>query len=146
MLNSYPLAACIGTHNPDLAKAFYGGTLGLRLVSEDEFALVFEAAGTTIHVTIVQDLVPAKYSVLGWEVPDIVAAVKELQKAGVKFERLEISRQQDELGIWTSPKGDRVAWFKDPDDNLLNVKQAKGRSPARTRRESSSKRMQLTHD
>ena len=146
MLNSYPLAACIGTHNPDLAKAFYGGTLGLRLVSEDEFALVFEAQGLTIHVTIVQDLVPAKYSILGWEVPDIVAAVKELQKAGVKFERLEISRQQDELGIWTSPKGDRVAWFKDPDGNLLNVRQAKGRSPLSDHREKTSKQMQLTND
>jgi catechol 2,3-dioxygenase-like lactoylglutathione lyase family enzyme len=125
MLSSYPFIAFVATHNPDLAKAFYSGTLGLRLVREDEDTLVFEAHGVRLHVTIVQDLVTVKYSVLGWEVPDIVAEVKELQKAGVKFVRLEVSKQQDELGIWTSPKGDRVAWFKDPDDNVLSIKQMK---------------------
>jgi catechol 2,3-dioxygenase-like lactoylglutathione lyase family enzyme len=125
MLSSYPFIAFVATHNPDLAKAFYRGTLGLQLVREDEDTLVFEAHGMRLHVTIVQDLVTVKYSVLGWEVPDIVAEVKELQKAGVKFVRLEVSKQQDELGIWTSPKGDRVAWFKDPDDNVLSIKQMK---------------------
>jgi catechol 2,3-dioxygenase-like lactoylglutathione lyase family enzyme len=134
MLGFYPFIAFVATHNPDLAKAFYGGTLGLPLIREEEDALVFQAHGTTLRVTIVQDLVAAKYSVLGWEVPDIVAEVTELRKAGVKFVKLEVSRQQDELGIWTSPKGDRVAWFNDPDDNVLSIKQSNSASLESKRR------------
>ena len=116
------LMAFVATHNPDRARAFYRDTLNLELVSEDQFALVFNVAGTMLRITSVQELVPAKYTVLGWQVSDIVGALKSLQKKGVNFERYP-GMQQDELGIWNSPSGARVAWFKDPDGNTLSITQ-----------------------
>ncbi|MGH9626192.1 MAG: VOC family protein, partial [Bryobacteraceae bacterium] len=76
-----------------------------------------------LRVSVVKELVPARYTVLGWIVPDIVATVKQLQEAGVRLERYEGMKHQDEQGIWTSPSGARVAWFKDPDGNTLSVTQ-----------------------
>ena len=122
MLGSHKLVACVATRDPVRAKAFYGDTLGLRLLREDQFAVVFDAHGTTLRVSIVSELAPAKYTVLGWVVPDIVAMVKELQNAGVTLEQFGF-KDQDERGIWTSPGGARVAWFKDPDGNTLSVTQ-----------------------
>jgi hypothetical protein len=83
-------------------------------------ALVFDAAGTMLRVTHVQKLAPAKYTVLGWQVQDIVRTAKQLQKAHVALERYPGLRQ-DELGIWKSPSGAKVAWFKDPDGNTLSI-------------------------
>ena len=65
---------------------------------------------------------PAATYLLGWQVPDIVATVKALEKAGVKFERYSFM-QQDERGIQTFPGGARVAWFQDPDGNILSLTQ-----------------------
>jgi catechol 2,3-dioxygenase-like lactoylglutathione lyase family enzyme len=114
--------AFVATREPRRAKKFYRDTLGLALVSEDEFALVFDAAGTMLRVTPVQELVAATYTILGWQVPDIVDTAKGLQKAHVTVERYP-GLQQDELGIWNSPSGARVAWFRDPDGNTLSVTQ-----------------------
>ena len=123
MLGSHKIMAFVGTRDPERAKAFYLDTLGLRLVSEElPFALVFDANGTMLRVSVVQEVAAAKYTVLGWQVPDIVATVKDLEKAGGKLERYGIPGQ-DELGIWRAPGGARVAWFKDPDGNLLSVTQ-----------------------
>ncbi len=122
MLGSCKIIAFVGTRDPDRAKSFYRDTLGLPLVSEDPNALVFDAHGTMLRVSIVPEMTPAKYTVLGWQVPDIVATEKDLGKAGVKLERFEGFRQ-DELGIWMAPSGARVAWFKDPDGNLLSITQ-----------------------
>jgi len=103
------------------AKAFYGETLGLRLVAEEPpFALVFDAHGTMLRLVMAKQLPPAQGTVLGWRVPEIAAAVKELSEAGVHFERFE-RMPQDELGIWASPSGAQVAWFRDPDGNILSV-------------------------
>ncbi|HXK06377.1 MAG TPA: VOC family protein [Verrucomicrobiae bacterium] len=103
------------------AKAFYRDTLGLRLVSEEPpFALVFDANGIMLRLGMAKELPPARGTVLGWQVPDIRAAVLELAQAGVRFERYE-KMKQDELGIWTAPTGAKVAWFKDPDGNILSV-------------------------
>ncbi len=106
----------------DRARAFYRDTLGLPLTSEDDFALVFDAGGTTLRVSPVQEMTPAKYTVLGWEVPDIVTAVEALGARGVTFERYGFI-PQDDLGIWTAPGGTRVAWFKDPSGNVLSLAQ-----------------------
>lgn len=123
MLGSSTLMAFVGVRDPNRAKAFYRDTLGLRLASEElPFALVFDASGTLLRVTIVPEVTPAKYTVLGWQVPDIVAAVQSLRKAGVQFQRYD-GMNQDQLGIWTSPSGARVAWFQDPDGNLLSISQ-----------------------
>jgi catechol 2,3-dioxygenase-like lactoylglutathione lyase family enzyme len=122
MLDSQKLMAFVATRDAARAKSFYGGALGLRLVSEDGFALVFDANGTLIRVTTVRELNPAPYTVLGWQVDDIESAVRELASAGVTFERYG-TFPQDELGIWTAPGGARIAWFKDPDGNTLSLSQ-----------------------
>jgi len=122
-LGDRPLIAFVATRDPARAKTFYGETLGLRLVSEElPFALIFDAHGTTLRVSIVNQLQPAPYSVLGWQVPDIAAAAKALAQAGVQFERYQ-GMPQDVLGIWEAPGGAKVAWFKDPDGNTLSIAQ-----------------------
>ena len=122
-LASSSLVAFVGVCDPDRAKRFYGDTLGLRLVSEElPFALVFDVQGTMLRVTVVPEVKPAKFTVLGWKVPDIQAAVSSLEEEGVEFQRYA-GLQQDGLGIWTSPNGARVAWFHDPDGNILSVTQ-----------------------
>jgi catechol 2,3-dioxygenase-like lactoylglutathione lyase family enzyme len=105
------------------AKSFYRDTLGLRFLGDElPFAIVFEANGIMLRLVIGKELPPAFGTVLGWQVPEAVAAVKQLMKAGVQFERYEFMKQ-DELGIWTTPTGAKVAWFKDPDGNILSVSQ-----------------------
>jgi catechol 2,3-dioxygenase-like lactoylglutathione lyase family enzyme len=104
------------------AKAFYGQTLGLKLKYEDDFAIVFDSNGTTLRVSPVKDLRPQPFTVLGWEVPDIKMAVKALAGAGIEFVRVQ-GLPQDELGIWSPAAGIFVAWFKDPDGNMLSVAQ-----------------------
>lgn len=120
MLSSEKLVAFVSTTNADRARAFYRDKLGLRLVSEDNFALVFDSGGAPLRVSLAQEIVPAKYTVLGWDVKDLRATVLELKKAGVTCEIFGFFKQ-DELGIWTAPNGDQVAWFKDPDGNMLSV-------------------------
>jgi catechol 2,3-dioxygenase-like lactoylglutathione lyase family enzyme len=120
MLGSNKLIAFVATRNPANAKIFYRDTLGLTLVSEDPFAIVFDANGTMLRVTPVHELAVAGYTVLGWEVPDIAGAVTKLTSAGVQFQRYDFLKQ-DGLGIWTAPGGVKVAWFKDPDGNTLSL-------------------------
>jgi len=120
-LNRQHIIAFIATRDLERAKKFYRDTLRLRLVSEDApFALVFDAHGTMLRVTIVKDLNPPSHTVLGWQVPNITVAAKALQKAGVQFERYK-GMQQNDLGVWTAPSGAKVAWFKDPDGNTLGI-------------------------
>lgn len=122
-LSDQSMIGFVATSDPDRAKKFYRDTLGLPLVSEQmPFALVFDVHGTMLRVTIVKEVVTAGYTVLGWHVPNIVAAVKALSQAGVRFERYS-GMQQDELGIWSSPSGASVAWFKDPEGNTLSISQ-----------------------
>jgi catechol 2,3-dioxygenase-like lactoylglutathione lyase family enzyme len=99
---------------------FYRDTLGLPVEYSDNFALVFNANGTTIRVAIVPKVVPAGYTILGWMVADIETTVDSLSKAGVVFERYP-GMDQDARGIWNAPSGARIAWFKDPDGNTLSV-------------------------
>ncbi len=119
---SHKLVAFVATSKPALSRSFYRDTLGLPLVSEDGFALVFDANGTMLRVSIVKELRAAEYTVLGWEVPDIAAAANSLQQAGVPLERYP-GMGQDEQGIWRSPGGAAVGWFKDPDSNTLSITQ-----------------------
>jgi catechol 2,3-dioxygenase-like lactoylglutathione lyase family enzyme len=121
MINS-KLIGFVATQNPANARKFYAETLGFRLTSEDPFALVFDANGIMLRVQKVQEVIPAKYTALGWEVLDILAKVKELTKRGVRFEHYE-GLSQDASGVWTSPAGAKVAWFKDPDGNTLSLSQ-----------------------
>jgi catechol 2,3-dioxygenase-like lactoylglutathione lyase family enzyme len=102
------------------ARAFYGEVLGLKLVEESPFALVFDANGTTLRVQKVDAVTPAKYTVLGWEVDDLRSVARGLVTRGVRFRRYE-GMDQDADGIWASPSGALVAWFEDPDGNTLSL-------------------------
>jgi catechol 2,3-dioxygenase-like lactoylglutathione lyase family enzyme len=112
----------VATQRPEEARKFYETTLGLKFISDDPFAMVFDANGTMLRVQKVQELHPAKHTVLGWEVPDIGARMKELMAKGVRFERFP-GLPLDELAVWTSPAGGKIAWFKDPDGNMLSLTQ-----------------------
>jgi catechol 2,3-dioxygenase-like lactoylglutathione lyase family enzyme len=110
----------------DLVKArdFYENVLGLRLVEDEKpFALVFDANGTMLRVTPVGEHHPAPFTVLGWEVESIERTVEQLTAAGVEFLRYPGMNDADPLGIWTAPGGARVAWFHDPDKNVLSLTQ-----------------------
>ena len=120
MLNQSDVIAFIATANADRAKSFYADTLGLRLVADEPFALVFDANGTELRIARVETLAPAQHTVMGWRVDDIDAAVDGLVSNGVTFERFP-GMDQDERGVWQSPGGARIAWFKDPDENTLSL-------------------------
>lgn len=120
-LGRHSIIAFIPIVNVAKARAFYRDVLGLNLAREEmPFALVFNANGTMLRLAIVAELCPAPWTVLGWEVPDIDTAVHNLQSRGVRFERFA-QMDQDEHGIWNSPNGARVAWFKDPEGNVLSL-------------------------
>ena len=120
MLADHRVVAFVATRQPDRAKEFYGRTLGLPLIADTPFALVFDAAGTELRVQKVAELSPAPYTALGWRVPDLGAACRELSTRGVEAARFP-GLPQDASGIWTSPDGHRVAWFRDPDGNILSL-------------------------
>lgn len=122
MLASQKIIAFVPTTNADRAREFYEKKLGLKFVSDDAFALVFDANGIMLRVVKLKEHTPAQFTILGWEVPDAEKAVSELQSKGVVFECYPWA-QQDALGIWTAPGGAKVAWFKDPDGNVLSVSQ-----------------------
>ena len=112
----------VTTNDAARALAFYRDALGFRLLSDDDFALAFDAHGTMLRVAKVRDFKPAQGTVLGWEVADIHAAIRELTARGVRFEQFGLAfMKQDEAGVWTPPNGDQVAWFKDPDGNVLSL-------------------------
>jgi catechol 2,3-dioxygenase-like lactoylglutathione lyase family enzyme len=112
----------VSTADAQKARSFYADVLGFRLLSDDDFALVFDANGTMLRVAKGRTSPPAPQTVLGWEVDDIHAAIRELAARGVKFEQWNLPfMKQDEYGVWTPPNGDQVAWFKDPDGNVLSI-------------------------
>jgi catechol 2,3-dioxygenase-like lactoylglutathione lyase family enzyme len=123
ILSASKIVAFVPTKEPAKARAFYEGVLGLTLVEESPFALVFDAHGTMLRVTVVRELQPAPFTVLGWDVESIDAAVELLAAAGVKFLRYPGVNETDPHAIWTAPSGARIAWFHDPDANVLSLTQ-----------------------
>ena len=117
-----PPIAFLATTDAERARLFYAGVLGVRLVTDDQFALVFDLAGTMLRLVRVESFTPQPFTVLGWRVPDLDAAIRQLSRGGVHFERFE-GLEQDEAGAWEAPGGTRIAWFKDPDGNLLSLSQ-----------------------
>ena len=122
MLSSSKLVGFIPTIDAQRARQFYVDILKLEFVADDHFALVVRANQSTIRIVRLEKLTPATYTILGWEVSDIATTVGELVQAGVSFLRFP-PLPQDDLGIWTTPSGSRVAWFHDPDGNILSVSQ-----------------------
>jgi catechol 2,3-dioxygenase-like lactoylglutathione lyase family enzyme len=103
-------------------KRFFGDVLGFRLLGDDDFAIVFDANGTMLRINKAQQFTPQQGTVLGWQVDDIHAAVRELTARGVRFEQWNLPfLQQDEQGVWSVGNGDQVAWFKDPAGNVLSI-------------------------
>jgi catechol 2,3-dioxygenase-like lactoylglutathione lyase family enzyme len=122
MLDSEKLVAFSATVDPRRAARFYHETLGLRLRSEDRFAIVLEANGVELRLQKVEALTPQPFTVLGWEVRDLDAFLDELTRRGIRPEHYP-GLEQDARGVWRAPSGARIAWFKDPDGNLLSVAQ-----------------------
>jgi catechol 2,3-dioxygenase-like lactoylglutathione lyase family enzyme len=122
MLGSTNIVSFIPIKDSEKARAFYEGVLGLRFVKDDGFALVLEANGIMVRAAKMKEFTPAQFTILGWQVSDIEQVVRGLAARGVHFEIFGFFKQ-DELGIWTAPTGDKVAWFKDPDGNILSVSQ-----------------------
>jgi len=122
MLGSSDVIAFAPATDLDRSRAFYEQALGLPLAGQNEFACVFDANGTMLRVTAVPEVSQAGYTVLGWRVADIAATVRDLAARGVVFIRYD-GVDQDGNGVWTTPGGDRVAWFADPDGNILSLTQ-----------------------
>jgi catechol 2,3-dioxygenase-like lactoylglutathione lyase family enzyme len=122
MLATSPLVAFLATVDAERARRFYERDLGLAVVEENAFAIVFEVAGTMLRIQKVQGHTPPGHTVLGWRVESVEAAVAALAPRGIRMERFA-GMEQDAAGIWTSPSGARIAWFRDPDGNLLSLTQ-----------------------
>jgi len=117
-------AIIICTRDRARATAFYRDTLGLSLAFENHFASVFNTGGVTLRVSTVPDFTPHEHTILGFHVPDVPATVEALREKGLAFNTYQ-HLHHDELGIWTAPGGTvRVAWFKDPDGNVLSMTNA----------------------
>jgi len=123
MLNDQELMAFAATQRPGEALLFYRDALGLRFIADEPYALVFAAGPVTLRIQKVESHQPLPYTTLGWKVQDIAATVAALRHKGVSCQRFP-GMTQDELGVWASPSGARVAWFKDPDGNLLSLTQS----------------------
>jgi predicted enzyme related to lactoylglutathione lyase len=122
MLEKSHLISFVATSNATKARKFYEEALGLTFVSGDQFALVFEVNGTMLRIQKVDQVNPQRHTVLGWKVADIEKEVRTLSKRGVTFARYE-GMNQDENGIWTAPSKAKIAWFTDPDGNMLSLTQ-----------------------
>ena len=123
-LREAAMVGFVGVSDAERARQFYQDVLGLRLVSSElPFALVFDANGAMLRVTMVDKVQAPPYTTLGWNVSDIAGTVKQLTLSGVGFERYKGLNDGDEYGIWQSPGGAQIAWFRDPDGNLLSVAQ-----------------------
>ncbi len=120
VLNTSKIVGFVATARPAESKRFYETTLGLVLVEEGPYALVFEANGITVRVQKLQSFVPVNCTVLGWEVSDLASTVRNLSARGVVFERYA-GLAQDDIGAWRTPDGSIVAWFLDPDGNTLSL-------------------------
>jgi catechol 2,3-dioxygenase-like lactoylglutathione lyase family enzyme len=122
MLASSKMMGFLITRDYENARIFYESQLGFRFVSQDQFASEVQAGESRIRIVKIPEFTPLRNTVLGWEVPDIVSMVDWLAQRGVIFEKYPFVQDQ-KRGIWTAPSGDRVAWFKVPDGNVLSVSQ-----------------------
>jgi len=120
MLSEPTITAFLPTTRPEESKQFYQRILGLNLISEDDYALEFEGNGTRLRITVVDEFEPHPFTVLGFKIVDLVSQVESLTKKGVVFERYA-SLEQDEFGVWIAPSMAKIAWFKDPDGNLVSL-------------------------
>jgi catechol 2,3-dioxygenase-like lactoylglutathione lyase family enzyme len=119
-LKDSKMVGFLATSSPDISKLFYDEILDLTLIEETPFALVFESVNAVIRIQKTEEVFPPPYTTIGWEVENIEFTARALSESGVQFERYE-GMNQDYLGVWDVPNGSKVAWFKDPDGNLLSI-------------------------
>lgn len=114
----------IPSTNIEAARAFYEGTLQLEFESDDQFAMVFRvgAGRTMLRVARTPAFQPLPFTLFGWQVGNLQQEVAELTARGVRFERFDFLAH-DAHGIWNAPGGASIAWFKDPDGNMLSLSQ-----------------------
>lgn len=123
MISPAKIIAMVGTVREDASRDFYRDTLGLKLREENQFAYVFDVEGVELRVSKVPGMVPSAFAVLGLQVKDIEAEIDAIVAKGVTMERYGFL-QQDARGVWVSPDGGaKIAWFKDPDFNVLSFVQ-----------------------
>jgi catechol 2,3-dioxygenase-like lactoylglutathione lyase family enzyme len=122
MLTNAQLMGFVPTRDTALARAFYEHVLGLKFLSDDGFAVMVEANGIRVRLVKIENHKPVVFTILGWEVPDVEKEVSDLETRGVVFEKYGMPNQ-DARGIWTAPGGAKIAWFKDPDGNVLSLAQ-----------------------
>jgi len=122
MLEQYIVIPFLATTQPERARSFYCDLLGLSLEEESPFALVMKTANAKVRIQKVEKFTPLPFTALGWEIEDIKSTIQGLISRGVRFERFK-GLDQDDFGIWVSPSGAQVCWFKDPDNNLLSLTQ-----------------------
>ena len=120
MLAAANLVGFLATRDPARSRSFFAETLGLELVADDAFALVFDSNGTQVRVVKVAESTPLPFTVMGWETGEFDETVSGLTARGIAFERFP-QLEQDSMGVWNAPGGTRIAWFKDPDGNLLSI-------------------------
>jgi catechol 2,3-dioxygenase-like lactoylglutathione lyase family enzyme len=120
MLTDEKLVGFLATADPEAARAFYEGVLGLPFAGDHGPLLAFDWGRGRLMLQKIDKVTPPHGTALGWNVADLRAAVRALAERGVAFERYD-SMQQDELQIWSPVPGEGVAWFKDPDGNLLSL-------------------------
>ena len=122
MLGDKPAVAFVATAFPDESLVFYRDKLGLELVEDSPFALVFACPNVMLRVQKVAEPALVTHTVFGWDVPDIHASLGNLHKQGIEPVRFP-GLQQDDGGVWASPSGALVAWFRNPDGNCLSLTQ-----------------------
>ncbi|HKJ17225.1 MAG TPA: VOC family protein [Xanthomonadales bacterium] len=110
----------VATADAERSRAFYEKALQLKFVADEHFALVFDVDGTPLRIQKVEALTPANHTVLGWNVDSIHETMSSLANRGVVFERYP-HFDQDEKGVWEIPGVVKVAWFRDPDGNILSL-------------------------
>jgi catechol 2,3-dioxygenase-like lactoylglutathione lyase family enzyme len=120
MISQSVVMGFIPTTDAERARGFYENIVGLRFVSDDPFALVVASGETVIRIVKLEEFIPAPYTILGWRVSDIENEVETLHAKGVLFKRYS-QMQQNRLGVWTAPGGTKIAWFSDPDGNVLSL-------------------------
>ena len=119
------LVAFVPSSHLGRSHAFYSGVLGLSCVEATPQANEYDAHGTPLRVTLIVDQETSPHTVLGWRVNDLETSMADLASRGVVFRRYE-GFDQNEDGIWTAPGGSRIAWFEDPDGNIISLQQPPG--------------------
>jgi catechol 2,3-dioxygenase-like lactoylglutathione lyase family enzyme len=110
------------TADREKSKPFYAEVLGLPIIGEENFGVTFDLGnGATMRLTDIAGHKPGAHTVLGWEVPDLRAAMADLRAKGVTFEIYE-GFGQDSEGVW-SFQDTHLAWFNDPEGNNLSLAQ-----------------------